>query len=155
MAIISESNEKQSRQYRSAQYRYALIYTCITFAVLLFLNIYTSGTSQKLFYQSKETSMIEKCLLASSEIANLDVLNPSTAATAVNAMDSLRVSRLIITNQSGVAVYDSLPENSCVGSYVLLPEVIRAMDGYNVFSWHYHDGAMQSRAATPVLYYGT
>ena len=155
MVIISGSNEKQSRQYRSAQYRYALIYTCITFAVLLFLNIYTSGTSQKLFYQSKEASMIEKCLLASSEVANLDVLNPMTATTAVNAMDSLRVSRMIITDQSGVAVYDSLSEGSCVGSYVLLPEVIRAMDGYNVFSWHYHDGAMQSRAATPVLYYGT
>ena len=155
MVIISESNDKQIRLYRSAQYRYALIYTCITFVVLLFLNIYTSGTSQKLFYQSKENSMIEKCLLASSEIANLDVLNPSTAASAVNAMDSLRVSRLIITDQSGIAVYDSLPRNSCVGSYVLLPEVIRAMDGYKVFSWHYHDGAMQSRAATPILSYGT
>ena len=155
MVIISENSLKSKRQYRSAQYRYALIYTCITFAVLLFLNIYTSGTSQKLFYQSKETSMIEKCLLASSEIANLDVLNPSTAASAVNAMDSLRVSRLIITDQSGIAVYDSLTENSSVGSYVMLPEVIRAMDGYNVFSWHYHDGAMQSRAATPVLYYGS
>ena len=99
--------------------------------------------------------MIEKCLLASSEIADLVVLNPSTATSAVNAMNSLRVSRLIITDQFGVAVYDSLSEDSCVGSYVLLPEVIRAMDGYNVFSWHYHDGAMQSRAATPVLYYGT
>ncbi len=155
LAITSGSNEHKGRQYRSAQFRYALIYTCITFAVLLFLNVYTSGTSQKLFYQSKEASMIEKCLLASSDISNLDVLNPSTAASAVNAMESLRVSRLIITNQSGIAVYDSLTEDSCVGSYVLLPEVIRAMDGYNVFSWHYHDGAMQSRAATPVLYYGT
>ena len=155
MVIISENSLKSKRQYRSAQYRYALIYTCITFAVLLFLNIYTSGTSQKLFYQSKETSMIEKCLLASSEIANLDVLNPSTAASAVNAMGSLRVSRLIITDQTGIAVYDSLSKHSCVGSYVLLPEVIRAMDGYNVFSWNYHDGTMQSRAATPVQYYGT
>ena len=99
--------------------------------------------------------MIEKCLFASSAIADLDVLNTSTATSAVNAMDSLRVSRLIITDQSGIAVYDSLSENSCVGSYVLLPEVIRAMGGYNVFSWHYHNGAMQSRAATPILYYGT
>ena len=155
MVIISESNDKQGRQYRSAQYRYTVTYICITFIVLLFLNIYTSATSQKLFYQSKENSMIEKCLFASSAIADLDVLNTSTAASAVNAMDSLRVSRLIITDQSGIAVYDSLTQDSCVGSYVLLPEVIRAMSGYNVFSWHYHNGAMQSRAATPILYYGT
>ncbi len=155
MVIISENDLKPGRRYRSTLFRYSLVNVLVTFAVLLFLNIYTSGTSQKLFYQSKEASMIEKCLLASSEIATLDVLNPSTAAAAVNEMESLRVSRLIITDQSGVAVYDSLPEGSCVGSYVLLPEMIRAMSGYNVFSWHYHDGSMQSRAATPVIYYGT
>ena len=155
MVIISGNNDKNGRPYRSTQYRYTVTYICITFIVLLFLNIYTSATSQKLFYQSKENSMIEKCLFASSAIADLDVLNTSTATTAVNAMDSLRVSRLIITDQSGIAVYDSLAENSCVGSYVLLPEVIRAMGGYNVFSWNYHNGAMQSRAATPILYYGT
>ena len=142
------------KKYRSTQYRYALIYICITFVVLLFLNIYTSCTSQKLFYQSKEASMVEKCLLTSSAIAELDVLNTSTVSAAVQGMESLRVSRLIITDQSGVAVYDSLPEGACTGSYVLLPEVIRAASGYNVFAWQYHDGAMQSRAATPVMHYG-
>ncbi len=135
--------------------RYATIYVCITFAVLLFLNIYTAGTSQKLFYQSKETSMIEKCLLASQEISDLAVLNPSTTAAAVAEMGSLKVSRLIITDQNGLAVYDSLTEESCLDSYVLLPEVVSAMRGNNVFTWHYRDGAMQSRAATPIMYYGT
>lgn len=132
-----------------------MIYVCITFAVLFFLNVYTAGTSQKLFYQSKEASMIEKCLLASQEISTLDVLNPSTTASAVAEMGSLKVSRLIITDQSGLAIYDSLTNGSCLGTYVLLPEVISAIKGNNVFTWHYHDGAMQSRAATPIMYYGT
>ena len=38
---------------------------------------------------------------------------------------------------------------------MMLPEIIQALDGYDVFSWNYHDGAMQSRAATPIYSYGT
>lgn len=133
------------------------MYVCITLAVLIFLNIYTSGTSQKLFYQSKEASMIEKCQLAAAGIADLEVLNPSTAAAAIAQMEGLTVTRLIVTDQYGAAVYDSLSGNSAIGSYVLLPEVVKAMEGkgYKVFSWNYHAGAMESRAATPVFSYGT
>lgn len=134
-----------------------MMYVCITLAVLIFLNIYTSGTSQKLFYQSKEASMIEKCQLAAAGIADLEVLNPSTAAAAIAQMDGLTVTRLIVTDQFGAAVYDSLSGSSVIGSYVLLPEVVKAMEGkgHKVFSWDYHAGAMESRAATPVFSYGT
>ena len=85
-----------------------MIYVFITSVVLLFLNIYCSETSQKLFYQSKETSMIEKAQLAAAEIGDLEVLNRSTVASAVSQMGSLRVNRLIVTDQSGVAIFDSL-----------------------------------------------
>ncbi len=98
--------------------------------------------------------MIEKCQLAAAEIAGLEVLNPSTATTSVSQMGSLRVTRLLITSQSGTVMYDSLGE-AAAGSYVLLPEVVQALKGNDVFSWRYHDGAMQSYAATPVHSYGT
>ena len=55
-----------------------MTYVVVTLVVLFFLNIYCSGVSHKLFYQSKESSMIEKCLLASDEISTLEVLNSST-----------------------------------------------------------------------------
>ena len=80
-----------------------MTYVVITFVVLLFLNIYCSNTCQKLFYQSKETSMIEKCLLASDEIATLDVLNPTTVSAIISQMDSLKITRLIVTDQTGNA----------------------------------------------------
>ena len=155
MAIISRNKLFNQRQYINSQYLYTLIYICVTLVVLLILNLYTSRISQKLFYQSKEVSMIEKCLLTSEKLANLDVLNASTASAAVSEMGSLRASRLIITDQSGIAVYDSLAADSCLGKYVILPELVRATKGYNVFTWNYHDGMMLSRAATPVQFYGT
>ena len=157
MAIISANDAPAYRRYTNSQLRYAFIYVLITFVVLLFLNIYCSKTSQNLFYESKKASMIEKCLLASDEIAKLEVVNSTTVSAAVEQMGSLKVTRLIVTDQSGTAVYDSY--GSAVGGYALLPEVVQAMDGkgYDVFTCQYRhqDGSIQSHAATPVVSYGT
>ena len=104
--------------------------------------------------------MIEKCQLASDEIATAEVLNPSTVSGIVSQMESLKVSRMIVTDQSGMALYDSA--QASVGSYVLLPEILRALgknelglEGNDVFSWKYRNGIMESRAATPITYYGS
>jgi len=132
-----------------------MVYVVLTLAVLIFLNIYSAGTSQQLFYQSKETSMVEKCLLASSEIAGLEVINYSTVSGVVEQLGSLSMTRLIITDQFGAAIYDSLQEGPVEGRYVLLPEIVTALERMDVFSWHYHDGAMRSGAATPVVSNGT
>ena len=140
------------------QFRYALVYVCITFVVLLFLNVYCSGASQRLFYQNKEASMVEKCQVAAADIATLEVLNASNVASTVNAMEGLRVTRLMVTDHAGVVLYDSYLTDSSLGSYALLPEIVQALDfagGYDVFSWEYHDGVMLSRVATPIVSYGT
>ena len=140
-------------RYTNSQLRYAITYVVITFVVLLILNIYCSKTSQDLFNQSKKASMIEKCLLAADEISALDIINPTTVENAVNEMGSLQVTRLIITDQSGLTLYDST--GSSTGCYALLPEIVTAIDGFDVFSSQYHDGTVHSHAATPVISYGT
>ena len=131
-----------------------MTYIVITFVVLFFLNLYSSQVSQKLFYNSKETSMIEKCQLAAAEIAAEEVLNVTTVNNAVKQMGSLRVTRLVITDVRGVALYDSSSVKQS-GKFMMLPEVVQALNGNDVFSWNYHDGAMQSRAATPIISYDT
>lgn len=97
--------------------------------------------------------MIEKCLLASDEIAKLEVVNPTTVSGCITQIDSLKVTRLIVTDAAGSVLYDSV--GTCQDTYALLPEIVQAMDGYDVFSCQYQDGAIQSRAATPIVYYGT
>ena len=137
-----------------------MVYVIVTFAFLLFLNIYCAKISQRVFYESKETSMIEKCHLAADNIAALEVINPSTVSNTLDNLENLKVSRMIVTDQGGIALYDSLGKST--GCYALLPEIIKAMGqndrgsyGNNVFSWNYHNGAMNSRAATPILSYGS
>ena len=154
MAITSVNKPKLIDQFRSTHFRYAITYIAITFIVLLFLNLYSSQMSQKLFYSSKETSMVEKCLLAASEISAEEVLNQTTVNNAVKQMGSLKVTRLIVTDRSGIAIYDSAEQDQ-VGKFLVLPEIVQALSGYDVFSWNYHDGTMQSRAATPIMSYDT
>lgn len=151
MAIISESNRGG---YTNTQFRYGLIYICITLVVLVFLNVYCLKISQRLFYQSKETSMIEKSKLAAAEISNLDVLNYNNVSAALSSMEDLPVTRLLVTDSSGLTIYDSSQE-SAMGSFALLPEIVDAIRGNDVFSWSYHEGSMDSRCATPVVSYGS
>ena len=154
MAITSVNKPRVPDQLRSTHFRYALTYIVMTFVVLLFLNLYSSQISQKLFYNSKETSMIEKCQLAAAEISAEDVLNSATASAAVKQMGKLRVTRLIITDHCGISIYDTA-QSEKNGSYMLLPEIVQALDGNEVFSSNYHDGVLKSRAATPIMSYGT
>ena len=153
MAIISRNNLPTQGKYSNSQLRYALVYVVITVVVLLTLNIICSEISQELFNKSKEASMIEKCQLAADEIAALEVINTSTVAGAVEEMVSLKVTRLIITDHNAFVLYDSL--NPKPSYYALFPEIIRAMEGNDVFFSQYHNGAIQSHAATPVVAYKT
>lgn len=101
--------------------------------------------------------MVEKCQLAAADIASLDVLNPANVSAAIDKMESLRVTRLLVTDYTGMVLYDSYSSDSALGSYVLLPEIVQAMDGSkgnDVFSWQFKDGIMLSRVATPVLSLG-
>ena len=153
MVITSESKKTAYRGYGNTQFHYAMTYVVITFVVLLLLNIYCSNVSQRVFNQSKESSMIEKCQLAADEIATLEVLNSSTVSGIIGQMESLKSSRMIVTDQAGTALYDS--SGSDLGRSILLPEVLTALQGNDVFSSVFHDGVMDARAATPIDYYGT
>ena len=129
--------------------------TPIGLLVLLFLNFYTTRTSQELFFNSKQTAMVERCKLAATEFSTLEVFSPATVSSAVEQLGSLRVSRLLVTDQSGTVIYDSLTGDSALGKTALLPEIVTALRGNDVFSGQYRSGAMHSQAATPIYSYGS
>ena len=152
MAIISENEAPVSRRYTNSQLRYALGYVLITLVALLVLNLYCSKSSQNIFYQSKR-SMIEKCQLASDEISKLEILNPTTVSNTVEQLGSLKVTRLIVTDQSGQMIFDTAAGQ---GHYAVQAEIVLAVGGNDVFTcrYQYRDGTIQSHAATPIVSYG-
>lgn len=132
-----------------------MVYVIITFAVLLFLNIYCSETSRTLFSKSKESSMIERCHMASSDLSELEVISATTVSAAVSRMTSLRVTRLLVTDASGLVIYDTASADNLQGRYALFTETVEALHGQNSFTWEYHDGLMRSMAACPLFSAGT
>jgi len=134
-----------------------MTYVLITSFVLLFLNIYCSEASQQLFHQNKKATMLEKCQLAAGEISQLEVMNTDGIVHALSQLGSMTSTRLIVTDQTGLAIYDSIGQ--ATGTYAVFPEIMQALDtgshpfGNNAFSWLYHDGAMRSSAATPIVSY--
>ena len=150
MVIISENKARILTHFRSNYFRYAVIYVIGTFFVLLFLNIYSLETSQKLFYNSKKETMIEKCITASTRISNLEVITKSSVSEAISDLTGQKTTRIIVTDDYGVAIYDTIDDDSAAGKYILLPELVTAMEGNDVFCWSYDDGVMQSRSATPI-----
>lgn len=96
--------------------------------------------------------MFERCQIAASAIAENEVLNNTTVTESLSELSTLKYTRLIVTDQSGLAIFDSKSE--ALGKYVFFPEVVEALNSFRSFSWQYHDGAMQSQAATPIVSYG-
>ena len=153
MAIISK-NETRSLRYGSNQIRFTAVYVVLTFLVLLFLNFYTSETSQQVFYRSKHNAMMDKILLVSSAVGEQEVLNAGTAGAAIAPLGNLKVARLLVTDDSGRLVYDSQSADS--GDEIcLFPEVVQALRGNDVIAIDYQDGVMVSRAAAPILNHNT
>lgn len=99
--------------------------------------------------------MIEKCQLAATEIAALDVINPTTVQNALSNIASLRATRIIVTDRFGMAIFDTAKENPDTGNFVMFPEIVEALKNFDVFTWSYHDGIMQSKAAVPIISYET
>lgn len=132
-----------------------MTYTLLTFLVLLFLNYYSSRTSQELLYKSKSASMVEKCELVAAEMASLEVISPSSVSASLAQLGSLHVDHLAVTDPAGLVIYDSAATSGESSAYLLFPEIVSALRGNDVFTSSYHSGTVQSQAAIPIISYGT
>ena len=140
---------------RNVQFRYAIIYVAITFVAMLLLNIFCSKIGLNLFYASKESTMLEKCRLAAAELNSVDVLNANTIAEAISDYNTLNITRLIVTDQKGLAIFDTTSNLQSTEHYALFPEIINALNENDTFYCRYTNGSMRSVAACPVYSYGS
>ena len=127
----------------------------ITGLVLLFLNIYCSKFSQRLFYESKQGAMVEKAQLTASEIGRLEVMTESGIAATINKISDLSVTQLIVTDANGLIIYDSLVKDAEDEIYATQPQIHTALNGNRVFTSDYSDGVMCSEAAVPIVSFNT
>ena len=150
MAIISENNIPKKRRYGRIHFRYALVYITITFAVLVFLNLYCSQACKKVFYHNKETTILEKALHAADELEHLDSMTISAVTSTIEGITTLKMDQIIVTDPKGYIIYSSDP-SLLADQKTTIPHILKAIEGYDVFHWTYHSGTMHSEAAVPVI----
>lgn len=130
-----------------------MTYVLLTSVVLLFLNLYTASTTQELIFRTKQVSLEDKAEMTASAFAGIDMLGRSNVSAVMEQIGSLNATRVMVTDQSGYVLYDSLNTGQQIGSLSLLPEVVQALEGNDVFYCKYENGAVESRAAMPIMYY--
>ena len=151
----------------SLQGKYAMSYLVIFAVVLVLLNTYPVIASQDLLFASKKDSMKSQATMMASTLMELESLNSEQVTRVIHMLDNKGLSRVLVTDPSGMILYDSQDdaemdgdgENEQEGNekgcrYALYQEVVTALRGNDVVCSHYENKAFVTTAACPVIYRG-
>lgn len=131
--------------------RNALAYIGITLLAVVFLNLYSGATTRNLMFRSKYSSVVDKIQVVSSSFSGMDTLTTESVNQVISVLGDMNVTRLLVTDHEGCALYDSSENHGAEGKLVLLSEVVQAMERKDVFHCDYRSGALISYAAMPVM----
>ena len=132
--------------------KYGLTYFSVILLCLIAINILPVINCRDLLFKAKNTSMLNQASLFASSLSALSALQPEEVGKVMALMDDLRLSRVLVTDEAGRIVYDSTDSGAeNLGKYALFPEVGLAVSGKNAFRAELSEGAVESRAAMPVL----
>lgn len=150
--------------FQSLQGKYAMSYLVVFAVVLLLLNTYPVIAAQDLLFASKKDSMKSQASMMASTLMELESLSSEQVARVMNMLDNKGLKRVLVTDPSGLILYDSQVEPREEGEddvqeegpyrYALYQEVVSALRGSDVVCSHYEDKAFISSAACPVVYRG-
>ena len=139
------------RLVSSVQFRFAVTFTALVAILLALINTYPTRASRDIVFAEKQSALTNRAAVVSSSLSLLDNLTPDNTRQVLALLDLRDLTRIVVTDSTGLAVYDSAAENNIRGKYTLYPELVRALDGQAVFYSHYTSEAFLSRAAMPVM----
>ncbi len=138
---------------RNSQLRYAIIYVIITALALCFLNIYAARISRNLVFRANESAVMERARVIAASFQDLDSVTEEDARQAVLVLGPQSYDRIVITDEAGIAVFDSLSVGNEAGAQFLLPSVVQALEGSDVFYSRFRSGLIECYASVPIMYY--
>lgn len=153
MGTISRSEKTGRYLFRTSQLRYAAAYVLITFAVLLFLNIYAPITIRRLTFSAQRNAIIDKAQLMVSAFSSYEELTEEQVAETELPVNDLHTVRVVVTDSGARCLYDSLDPTGTRGKLVLYPEVAEALEGSDAVYIRYEDSQLVSKAAMPIVSY--
>ena len=149
--------------FSSLQVKYAMSYLVIFAVVLVLLNTYPVIASQELLVNSKRDSLKSQAAVMGSALMELETLSADQVSRVMTMLDSTGLDRILVTDPTGLILYDSTQEPQDEESeepkeehyeYALLQEVVSALWGNDVFYSRYENSKLISTAASPIMYRG-
>ncbi len=151
--VITSKNNTELHHYGNTQIRLSLVYILMTLLVLMFLNFYCSRTCREAIFRSKEEALLDKCLIAAKEIAQLKTMSEDTLEPVADKLSGIKISRILITDENGLVLYDSSFGQSHVGTVFQKDSIHLGLQGNDVIYWTYDNGTTFSEVAVPVYRY--
>ncbi len=146
------SKQRRIRFWKSIQTKYALTYLVVIAAVLVLLNTYPILVSQDLIFKSKQASMQNQTAVVASALAGLESLTAEGVEQVMNQLDDMGLTRIMVTDGSGMILYDTQEGGGTLYRYAMIREVAGALERNTLFRSEFTDGKFQSTAAQPVIY---
>ena len=128
------------RLVSSVQFRFAVTFTILVAILLALMNTYPTRASRDIVFTEKQSALTNRAAVVSSSLSLLDNLTPDNTRQVLALLDLRDLTRIIVTDSEGLAVYDSASENNIRGKYVLYPELVRALDGVSAVGLEDTDG---------------
>lgn len=144
--------QRKIRFFQSIQTKYALTYLAVIAAVLVLLNTYPILVSEDLIFKSKQVSMQNQTAVVASALAGLETLSAEGVERVMNQLDDMGLTRIMVTDGSGMILYDTQEGGGTLYRYAMIREVANALDRNTVFRSEFVNGQFQSTAALPVVY---
>ena len=137
----------------SIQFKYALTYLLVVAAILIVMNTYPLLMVENMVFSSKESTLKRQALVIGSALAVSETLTREGVDQTMAVLEDVQGTRVLITDASGLILYDSSTLDNRLGNYALMPEVVAALRGQDVARSEYREGAIRCRAAAPVTYH--
>ena len=145
----AKGEKKLARFTGRVQFRLVLGFFALIAALLILLNTYPVAASRDIVFKEKESSLLEQASVIASSLSGLDSFSGDGAAQVIELLGVSGLERLMVTDAAGRVLYDSFGD-SAEGKYALFAELVRALEGEQVFWSSFSGGAYLSRAALPV-----
>ena len=127
------------------------VFALLLAALLVLMNSYPIIASRDLVLRSKKSAMQSQAAVMSSSLSALETLSAEGVEQVMELIDVMPLTRIIVTDDAGLILYDSSAEDSAVGRWALLKEIADALSGNAVSAYAYTAGVFTSRAAMPVV----
>lgn len=134
----------------SVQIKFALVFIVLLTALLIMLNTYPSIVARDLVFSSKNVSLTSQVSVMSSALASSEELTAEAVGEVMGLLDLRNFSRVMVTDENALILYDTSVYDPSVGRAAMLPEIDSALSGKVFFSSDYDGASFMSTLTMPV-----